>query len=417
MRKSLSVIVKKIAKFAFMLSFALLGVVASVSAQNVSEGETLFKQKCTACHAIDQQVVGPALKGLETRRSEAWIIKWVKDSQAMVKAGDKDAVKLFEQYKVPMTAFPDLTDDNIKNIVAYIKDAANKPVVAPVVATVAPVAQNTDSTSTILLYGLGLVAIILLVVILVLQKVIAQLNQYLAQETGEKVVKQSGVCLETFKNKKKLALLVLVFAIVFGGWALDYLWNVGVHTGYQPEQPIKYSHELHAGTNKIDCRYCHSGAYKSKNATIPSANVCMNCHKYVQAKDKYNGEISPEIKKIYEALDYNPETQTYGANQKPIKWVRIHNLPDFAYFNHSQHVKVGGVKCQKCHGPIETMKEVYQYSPLTMKWCVNCHKETDVKVKGNAYYDKLTTYHDRLKKGEKVSVATIGGLECGKCHY
>ncbi len=114
----------------------------------------------------------------------------------------------------------------------------------------------------------------------------------------------------------------------------------------------------------------------------------MNCHKSVQATEKYDGEISPEIQKIYNALGYDPETQNYdNTKAKPIEWVRVHNLPDFAYFNHSQHVVVGeaairkerGLKpeepvCFACHGPVKTMKEIYQYSPLTMKWCINCHK-------------------------------------------
>ncbi len=194
------------------------------------------------------------------------------------------------------------------------------------------------------------------------------------------------------------------------------MWNVGVHTGYQPVQPIKFSHQLHAGINKIECQYCHGGAFKSKNASIPSANVCMNCHNTITGSEHYDGETSPEIAKIYRALDWNPETRTYGNNPKPIQWVRIHNLPDFAYFNHSQHVTVAGVECQTCHGPIETMEEVYQYSPLTMKWCVDCHKATDVKS-DNKYYEDLIKAHESIKKGEKMTAAMIGGLECGKCHY
>jgi predicted CXXCH cytochrome family protein len=195
------------------------------------------------------------------------------------------------------------------------------------------------------------------------------------------------------------------------------MWETGVHTGYQPVQPIKFSHQLHAGVNKIDCQYCHSGAATSKNASIPSLNVCMNCHNYVTASEKYDGKTSPEIMKIYSALDYNEETKQYGNNTKPVEWIRIHNLPDLAYFNHSQHVSVAGIECQKCHGPIQTMEEVYQYSPLTMKWCINCHKQTEVNHKDNPYYDKLIAAHDKLKKGEKVTAAVLGGLECAKCHY
>ena len=143
----------------------------------------------------------------------------------------------------------------------------------------------------------------------------------------------------------------------------------------------------------------------------------MNCHNYVTASQKYDGKTSPEIMKIYSALDYNESTKAYGNNTKPVEWIRIHNLPDLAYFNHSQHVSVAGIECQNCHGPIETMEEIYQYSPLTMKWCINCHKTTEVNHKDNPYYDKLIAAHDKLKKGEKVTAAVLGGLECGKCHY
>ncbi len=142
----------------------------------------------------------------------------------------------------------------------------------------------------------------------------------------------------------------------------------------------------------------------------------MNCHNTVTGADQYGGEISPEIAKIYKALDYNPDTREYGKNQRPIQWVRIHNLPDFAYFNHSQHVMVAGVECQTCHGPIETMEEVYQYSPLTMKWCIECHQKTEINP-DNKYYEDLIAAHEKLKKGEKMTAAMIGGLECGKCHY
>jgi hypothetical protein len=168
---------------------------------------------------------------------------------------------------------------------------------------------------------------------------------------------------------------------------------------------------------QIQCQYCHSGAFKSKNASIPSLNVCMNCHKTIDRR-KDQTEASPEIAKIYDAIGFDPKTQQYDSTKaRPIQWVRVHNLPDFVYFNHSQHVKVQGLKCQTCHGPVETMKEVYQYSPLTMKWCIQCHKRTDVNTKGNAYYEKMEAVHDLIKAGKPVTEAAMGGIECGKCHY
>ncbi|MGE8423862.1 MAG: cytochrome c3 family protein, partial [Sphingobacterium siyangense] len=273
---------------------------------------------------------------------------------------------------------------------------------------------------------LGLIAVVVLavVVIVVLNRVIRTLENVIAKNQEAIAAQQEPEDSQRFvkfakafvKNKKLVGftVLMLVALLAVGGWKT--MWNVGVHQGYQPVQPIKFSHQIHAGVNKIECQYCHGGAFKSKNASIPSANVCMNCHNTITASEHYDGEISPEIAKIYRALDWNPDTRTYGNNPKPIQWVRIHNLPDFAYFNHSQHVVVAGVECQTCHGPIQNMEEVYQYSPLTMKWCVDCHKKTDIKS-DNKYYEDLIKAHERIKKGEKMTAAMIGGLECGKCHY
>ena len=120
---------------------------------------------------------------------------------------------------------------------------------------------------------------------------------------------------------------------------------------------------------------------------------------------------------MYKAVGWDEENQQYTGESQPVEWVRIHNLPDFAYFNHSQHVSVAGVACQTCHGPVEEMEIMYQYSPLTMGWCIDCHRETNVKVEGNAYYDKI---HEALSQKygvEKLTAAQMGGLECGKCHY
>lgn len=403
---------------------------AAPSKGDASAGAAIFKQKCTSCHAIGRAVVGPALKGMSERHDEAWLIKWIRNSQALVASGDPAAVKVFEEYnKVVMTPFPELTDTDIINIIAYVQAEESKPA-APAggAAAGAEGATGGDSgeVSNFMLGGLILVVLITLLVILVLNRVIRTLDRVILQKKGlavetegEGLTKESAY--EKFrrfsKNKKLVFFTILLVVIFLGSWGWKAMWNTGVHQGYQPEQPIKYSHQLHAGTLKIDCQYCHTGAYKSKNASIPSLNVCMNCHNYVQATDKYNGEISPEIMKIYKALDYDPQTKEYGSNPKPIQWVRIHNLPDFAYFNHSQHVSVAGIECQQCHGPIQTMEEVYQYSPLTMKWCVNCHREHDVRTEGNGYYDKVVEVHDLLKQGKKVTPAMLGGLECGKCHY
>jgi cytochrome c551/c552 len=423
--RNISLLFKSVAKFLLLVSFLSYG--SSAFAQSAAEGASLFKQKCTSCHAIDRQVVGPALKGVTEKHDEAWLIKWIRNSQALVAAGDPEAVKIYNEFnKVAMTPFPELTDDNVKSILAYIKAEEAKPAAAAGAAggSTAGTAEGQEGVSDFMLGGLILVVIVALLIILVLNKVIGTLERLLLQKQGVIVEEEEEEGVDRFanikrlsKNKKFIFFVVLLLVIFLGSWGWKTMWNTGVHTGYQPVQPIKFPHDVHAGVNKIDCQYCHSGASKSKNATIPSANVCMNCHNYVTASEKYNGETSPEIMKIYKALDYNPETKQYGPNKKPIQWIRIHNLPDFAYFNHSVHVKVNGISCQKCHGPVETMSEVYQYSPLTMKWCINCHRETEVNYKGNAYYDKIIAAHDQIKKGEKVTAAVLGGTECVRCHY
>jgi hypothetical protein len=233
------------------------------------------------------------------------------------------------------------------------------------------------------------------------------------EEETEEAVKgdKFAVVKKALKNKKLVFFIVLCGTIAMGSWSWVTMWNTNVHQGYQPVQPIKYSHKLHAGTMKLECQYCHTGAFKSKNASIPSLNVCMNCHKAVKTE-------SPEIHKIYDALGYDPANSKYDTTKAhPIQWVRIHNLPDLAYFNHSQHTVVGQIKCQKCHGEVQEMQEVYQYSPLTMKWCIQCHKRTNVNYKGNGYYDKILALHDAIKKGKKPTVDVLGGIECAKCHY
>lgn len=410
-------------------------VTAAAPTGDAKAGEALFKANCTSCHALNKRVLGPALAGVGNKQSEEWLIKWIRNSPAFIATGDKDAVAIYNEYnQAAMTPFPQFSDGDIKNILAYIKIEGDKAL-APAPAAVGAAANAPGAEggySNYMIFGLIGVVIVAFLIILLLNKVIGTLERLLLKRDNgttalleEETVEHKNelpkdrlvIVKKLAKNKKLVFFVVLCAILTLGSFGWMGLWNTGVQQGYQPVQPIKFSHQLHAGTNQIKCQYCHSGAWKSKNASIPSANICMNCHKYVQATEKYNGEISPEIKKIYAALDYNPETQKYGENTRPIEWIRIHNLPDLAYFNHSQHVKVAGIQCQKCHGPIQEMAEVYQYSPLTMKWCINCHRVTEVNSKGNAYYDKVLAAHDRIKKGEKVTAAVLGGLECGKCHY
>jgi len=431
--RDISMILKSVWKSLFVFSAISVIAVSTVNAQDAKEGRTLFKAKCSSCHALDAKLVGPALTGVSDRHSEEFLLKWIPNSQGLVASGNPEAVKLFnDNGKVAMTSFPELDETKVKDILQYIKEGEPKAAVDPN----APKAGATESgTSGLSIAGIVAIVVLAIVILVILGRASKLLERLILQKQGieieEDVPLKVGVR-KMFKNKKFVMFFILCLIICLGSFGWMGMWNTGVHTGYQPVQPIKFSHELHAGINQIDCQYCHNGAFKSKNATIPSLNVCMNCHKAVQARDKYDGEISPEIKKIYNALGYDPETQKYDESKaKPMEWVRVHNLPDFAYFNHSQHVvvaedairKAKGLQptepvCFACHGPVNTMEEIYQYSPLTMKWCINCHKETDISgQKNNAFYAKVIEAHEKIKKGEKITPALLGGLECGKCHY
>lgn len=424
--RSISLFFRNVAKSLILVSLLSSAAVSTANAQDAKAGAAIFKQKCTACHAIDKAVVGPALKGIDTKYDEAWLIKWIKNAPSLIASGDAQAIKAGEYSPAMMSAFPELSDDDVKNIIEYVKVGDVKPAAdaAGGAAGAAAGSVKEEGVSNFMLFGLLAVIVIAFIVIIVLNRVISTLERVMLQKKGIEVEDEKSESTDRLaglkklsKNKKFIFFIVLLCIIFLGSAGWKGMWETGVHTGYQPVQPIKFSHQLHAGVNKIDCQYCHSGAALSKNATIPSLNVCMNCHNYVTASEKYDGKTSPEIMKIYAALDYNEETKQYGNNTKPVEWIRIHNLPDLAYFNHSQHVSVAGIECQKCHGPIQTMEEVYQYSPLTMKWCIDCHRQTEVNHKDNPYYDKLIAAHDKLKKGEKVTAAVLGGLECAKCHY
>jgi mono/diheme cytochrome c family protein len=428
--RNISLIFKRVWKSAFVfatLSFLILTV---AQAQDVVEGRTLFKEKCSACHALDHDGTGPALTPKANELDESFLIPWIKNNIALIASGNKQAIEASKFSPSEMKTFPTLTDAQIKSIIAYAKAGEPKPAVDPSL----PVKE--EGVSGLSLAGVIAIVILAIVVLVLLGRAVKVLERLILEKQGIVVVEEEDVPLTVgvrrlFKNKKFVGFFVLCLIIVLGSFGWMGMWETGVHTGYQPTQPIKFSHELHAGINQIDCQYCHTGAFKSKNSTIPSLNVCMNCHKSVQARTE-DGQVSPEIQKIYNALGYDVEKQTYDkTKEKPIEWVRVHNLPDFAYFNHSQHVVVGeaairkekGLKaeepvCFACHGPVNTMEEIYQYSPLTMKWCINCHRDADISDKKNdAFYANIIKAHEKIKKGEKITPAMLGGLECGKCHY
>jgi mono/diheme cytochrome c family protein len=390
----------------------------------VSQGESLYNNNCTVCHAINQVVVGPALKNVHERRDLPWLISFIKNSQKVIQSGDEYAVNLYNQYnKTVMPSFA-YSDEEITSIVAYIK-AESSAAAAPQAAggdggaaatgdQAAGTGGSAIPSGYLLAILIGLV-VILGLILLVLILIVTVLTKFLNQKTDldeadREIINQKTDLKKLVQSRPFIGMMTFIFLSLVVKLVLDGLYSVGVQQGYQPEQPIAFSHALHAGQYEIQCQYCHTGVMKGKSANIPSANICMNCHQQIAVE-------SEEIQKIYAAIDFDPDSQTYGNNKQPIEWVRIHNLPDLAYFNHSQHVNVGGLECQTCHGPIQEMPVVYQYSKLTMGWCINCHRETEVNAKDNAYYDKLLELHDESASGEPMKVEDIGGLECSKCHY
>jgi len=437
-------------------------------------GKTLFKNYCATCHNKNMvsDMTGPALAGVSERwDSEENLYAWIRNSQAMIfETGHPRALELWAEYKPSvMTAFPQLTDEDIASTILYINGVADGTfgVVAggPAVVDAGPVEEKSNFWLYALLLG------ILALLAALLARIINNLDVLAATKEGKDV--QAKTLMQSLTSKGVVGFLIFGLVVFAGYTTVTNATNLGRQQGYQPHQPIKFSHETHAGINKIDCQYCHDGARRSKHSVIPAANTCMNCHKAIKVGSEYG---TAELTKIYASIGYNPSTDKYLENyedistedykeiyskwieeqylvetglaeldtegknivksqwddivssltndqkkkvQGPIEWIRIHNLPDHVYFNHAQHVTVGGVQCQDCHGAIEKMEVVQQHSPLSMGWCINCHRKTEVLFKDNEYYESYSQYHEDLQSGkkEKVTVADIGGLECQKCHY
>lgn len=388
-------------------------------------GRALFNSNCAACHALDRKGIGPALRDVGAKYDRDWLYRWIRNSQEMVAAGDKDAVKIFEEYNGSvMTPFPQLSDADIDNILAYTDQPKAEPKVD--IAGGGPVTASGDSgvSSNLILAVLVIVMLMLVVMLFLVNNVLKRIAEANGVVYAEKT-KSTPIWKAFIQNQFLVLVSVVVLMLVGAYHAFGFFMQVGVDQGYAPIQPIHFSHKIHAGDNGIDCQMCHSSARKSKTSGIPSLNVCMNCHETIY---EYNGEIDAElgytkdfydkeIAKLYDAVGWDPEERTYSGEEKPVKWVRVHNLPDLAYFNHAQHVTAAGVDCQTCHGPVENMEILYQYSPLTMGWCIDCHRETNINVQGNEYYEKIHAELSKKYGVERLTAAQMGGLECGKCHY
>jgi len=380
----------------------------------IAAGETLFNNYCKVCHAVEIQVIGPALAGVYERREIPWITAFVQNSQKVIQGGDPYAVQLYEQFNKTEMPSHDLSDDEVLAILSFIKDRTLNPPAAEVAVVGDTGVAGADSgglsiSSGFLITIMIALVIVLVLTLLVLVLLVQTLTRFVKQKKGLdaselEVIEQRFNVMNLVRSPSFVGFASFIFVAVMLKLVIDGLYSIGIQQDYSPTQPIVYSHKVHAGDYEIQCEYCHTGAATSRSASIPSASVCMNCHSAI-VKITGAEEPSEEIQKIYDAIE----------NDRPIEWVRIHNIPDLAYFNHAQHYKVGNIQCQDCHGPIETMEVVRQYSTLTMGWCIDCHRETVIQT-DNAYYDQLVELHETVSK-EDMMVADIGGLECSKCHY
>ncbi len=412
-------------------SFAALVIALFVFSFNTiaaPDGKALFQSNCAACHNPLKDATGPALQGVDARVPSAeWLHNWVHNSGKVIASGDKYANDLFNKWgKTQMTAFPQLSNEEIDAIVTYVNSVKKEGPKGPQ----GPTGAVKEPESNGWLYSL------ITVILLALAAILWRVNSGLRRVANEKEGLPNFKEIPIYRNKVVIAVVIVLLFIAAGYWMTNGAVEMGRQQNYQPEQPIFYSHAVHAGINQINCLYCHAGAEKSRQAMIPSSNVCMNCHKQINeytGKDEHplktaeGKEIdgTAEIQKLYKYAGWDPATKQYIRDEKgnikatPIKWVKIHNLPDHVYFNHSQHVAVGKVQCQRCHGPIHDMDEVYQFAPLSMGWCINCHRQTEVQFANNNYYSIFEKYHEELKSGKRtgVTVEDIGGLECQRCHY
>lgn len=460
-----------------VLGLILLGVRNELKAEpNEAEGKELFRNLCASCHNrnMRDKMTGPALGPAEAAWAEfprQDLYDWIRNSQNMIhNRKHPRAVQLAAEWNNSiMTAFPNLTDEQIESILLYINivytgagaGSGGGDAAAAVGTRVEPKSNNTIYY---ILFG------ILVLLSGFLANIIYNLQYIAKKQAGEELPPKKTI-LQVLTSRGVIAFVVFSLVVLGGYTTVNNAIALGRQQGYAPEQPIKFSHATHAGLHKIDCQYCHDGARRSKHSIIPAANTCMNCHKAIKVGSQYG---TAEISKIFASIGYDPNKDVYIDNyeslpeeeiekifkkwfadnyvsevgsldsrgemlvdrqwndlknsltnhvkktiQGPIEWIRIHNLPDHAYFNHAQHVAVGKVECQTCHGKVEEMEVVKQYSPLSMGWCINCHRQTEVKFTDNPYYESYQKYHDEIKSGKRsgVTVEEIGGLECQKCHY
>lgn len=407
-------------------SFLFLSFIFSTNPLSAADGEKIFKQNCAVCHSMGtNKITGPGLSGVMSRvPSEEWLHKWIKNNEKLIKSGDAYAVKISTFDASQMTIFEStLSDEEIDAVIGYIKTYKPKTEVAGTPGGGGPTGENKkDEGVNPLAILIGIIAF-LIILIAVLRGIRYSLKNLQNEKLGlpeEEAVgpwRELMIWINSHKRTTAVIILIIVGGLLTSGWYA--LKDIGVYEGYHPEQPILFSHKIHAGDNAINCQYCHSGVERSKTAGIPSVNVCMNCHKGISTGPRVGSvEGTEEIKKIYAAAGFDPESGEYTKPSKPIEWVKVHNLPDFVFFSHQQHVKVGKQECVTCHGDVTAMNTIEQAKPLTMGWCIDCHRKTEVPgMKDNPYYESLHKKLAEKYKGQPITVDKMGGIECAKCHY
>ena len=420
--KSLHTVKKLISSLLFS---ALILFSFNVTAQ---DGKALFQGNCAQCHSPFRKVIGPALQGITTRVPDKTLLyAWIRNNKAVLATGNAYFTKVYnDNDKVSMNINTSLTDPEIAAILNYI-ETAKPPKQTPDDKTNPNPSNEGDNA---LLYG------ILTLILAIIMFVLLQVNASLKKLSDDKEGIPSHEAVPFYRNKIYIALAILVVFVVGGYYLVQGAVGLGRQQGYQPVQPIFYSHRVHAGINQISCLYCHSNALASRHATVPPLNVCMNCHAAINEYRSTSAKLyredgtevdgTAEIQKLYSYVGYDPQTSKYNtAEAKPVEWVKIHNLPDHVFFSHAQHTAAGKVQCQTCHGPIQQMDEVHQFAPLSMGWCINCHRTTKVDFpdstgsNGNKFYSIYEHFQNDLKSGAKdsITVKDIGGTECQKCHY
>ncbi len=435
---------RKILFFIFIFSFFLIEKgKLKADKGDVENGMELFKKNCTACHSIDleKKMIGPALHGVTEKRNRKWLHQWIKNNKSLRESGDKDALEIYKEYgNIEMNSFPQLSEKQIDDILFFIKNPNSIKKKEHHEINHNNEDHENDKEENqflvkLIIFCFGILSLILLWILYRIQILIRLINE---GETKVSTFRKKNFIINVLykkilgNDKKKWYVFSCFtgFFLLFGIYETwNFLMKIDVNKGYKPEQPIYFSHKIHSGINKIDCQYCHSSAKYGKVSGIPSVNVCMNCHITIHEyngdyleKGKSRDEYNQEIHKIYKAIGWDPETRKYSKTIHPIQWVRIHNMPDFVYFDHSQHILTGeksikklkkvNLVCNACHGEVQKMDTVEMSNDFTMEWCISCHKNVEIDKKNKYYKEYFPS-----QTNKKITVDMIGGTECAKCHY